>query len=302
MVRTTAKGAFVSEGATEWGIAYTQLDGAPGSAFEWLVHGGSWPARPEAEDRAKSGSLMFSRPSDFREQHPSVPGAVLLIERFFVFLVYPIRGAGKDRSAREAIQGVSAGWLERLRPTDGGRPGGPPGSGGSPLLDQVLESVEALAARPGDGGFSPAITAAHQALHAQIFEGRFDDSVAALWRAAGPAYRGVACAFFRNVVEYRFAGTEHRLAVEQYLRGLARLDRPAMRGTDLSLMARFIVDQTGDGRPHLGRTNIAGLDLEAYLDDALGTALTIAEFEGLTSEEVQMRLHGASARYETGRG
>jgi hypothetical protein len=196
---------------------------------------------------------------------------------------------------------VSVRWLESLRPTDGGRPSGPPGTGGSPILAQVYDSIEVL----GSGRqsvSSPEIQAAHQALHAQLFEGRFDDSVAALWQAAGPAYLGVACAFFRNVIDYKFSGTEHRLAIEQYLRGLANFNRPAMQGTDFALMARFIVDQTGDGRPHLGRTNIAGIDLDRFLDDALATAVAIGSFEGLSIDDLALRLTGATARYQMGRG
>jgi hypothetical protein len=295
------KGGFMSGSGTRWGIAYTQLDGVTGAPFEWLGLDRAFPTQQDAEYWAKSGSPMFSQASEFREPHPTVAGAVLLIERYFVFLVYPIRGADQARSAREAMDGVSDGWLESLRPTDGGRPSGPPGSGGSPLLAQVTESIEALG--NGHGGVISAETrAAHQALHAQMFEGRFDDSVAALWQAAGPAYRGVACAFFRNVIEIRFIGTEHRLAIERYLRGLVSFNRPAMQGTDIPLMARFIVDQTGDSRPRLGRTNIPGLDLDRFLDDALGTAVAIGSFEGLTIDDLELRLTGATARYETGRG
>ncbi len=161
--------------------------------------------------------------------------------------------------------------------------------------------MEALASGR-QGSFSPEIDAAHQALHALLFEGRFDESVAALRRAAGPAHLGVAYAFFRNLVEVKFNGTEHRLAIERYLRGLVPFNPPAMQGTDLSLMARFIVDQTGDVRPRLGRTDIAGLDLDSFLDNALGTAVTIAAFEGLTIQDLAIRLSGATARYQAGRG
>ncbi|MEU9125742.1 hypothetical protein AB0C96_39020 [Streptomyces sp. NPDC048506] len=289
----------MAETGTTWGVARTRLDGSASSPFEWQGPDHAWPNQEDAEFRAKSGSLMFSEPSDFREPHPKVAGAVLLIERFFVFLVYPIRGGDQTRCAREAIDGVSVGWLESLRPTDGGRPSSPPGSGGSPQLAQMNAILQAQQAGR-EGEISPEIDAAFQALHAQMFEGRFGDSVAALWQAAGPAYRGVECAFFRNVIECKFTGTEHRLAIERYLRGLVNFNRPAMQGTDLPLMARFIVDQTGDGRPRLGRTNIAGLDLDRFLDDALATAMAIGTFEGLTVDDLAMRLRGAAARYQMG--
>ncbi|MRH86774.1 hypothetical protein GFY24_04695 [Nocardia sp. SYP-A9097] len=244
---------------------------------------------------------MFSEPSDFREPHPNVTGAVLLIERFFVFLVYPIHGGDQAGSTRKATDGVSARWLENLRPTDGGRPSGPPGSAGSPQIAAMSAILEAAQAGH-ENSISPEIEAAYQALRAQMIEGRFDDSVAASVKAAGPAYRGVAYAFFRNVIEYKFSGTEHRLAVERYLRGIAGFSPVAMQGTDIPLMARFIVDQTGTGQPRLGRTNIPGLDLDRFQDDALSTAVAVGSFEGLTPDEIAVRLQGAAARYAMGMG
>ncbi|MFE3188028.1 hypothetical protein ACFXHA_03410 [Nocardia sp. NPDC059240] len=244
---------------------------------------------------------MFSEPSDFREPHPTVVGAVLLIERFFVFVVYPIHGGDEAGSTRKATDGVSARWLENLRPTDGGKPSGPPGSSGSPQIAAMGAILEAAQAGGHEGSISPEIRAAYQALRALMIEGRWDASVAALIRDAGPAYRGVAYAFFRNLIEYRFTGTEHRLAVERYLRGVAGFSGAAMQGTDIPLMARFIVDQTGDGQPRLGRTNIAGLDLDRYQDDALATAIAVGSFEGLSADEIAVRLEGAVARYAMGR-
>ncbi|WP_433226584.1 hypothetical protein [Microtetraspora malaysiensis] len=290
----------MAETGTTWGVACTRLDGSAGSPFEWQGPDNAWPNQEDAEFWAKSGSATFSQPSDFREPHPKVAGAVLLIERFFVFLVYPIRGGDQARCVHEAIDGVSVGWLESLRPTDGGRPSGTGFSSGSPQLAQMEAILQAAQQVGAEVESSPEVAAALQALHAQMFEGRFDDSVAALWQAAGSAYRGIECAFFRNVIEFKFTGTEHRLAIERYLRGLVNFNRAAMEGTDLPLMARFIVDQTGDGRPRLGRTNIAGLDLDRFMDDALATAVAIGTFEGLTVDDLAMRLRAAGARYQMG--
>ncbi|MGW4243005.1 hypothetical protein [Nocardia sp. NPDC004722] len=291
----------MSETGVTWGLAYTQLDGKPGSRFEWHNAKPAWPNQQDAEYRAKSGSLVFSEPSDFREPHPSVAGAVLLIERFFVFVVYPIHGGDHAASSRRATDGVSKRWLENLRPTDGGHPTGPPGSGGSPHLDAMNAALE-TAMEGGQGLITPEIESAYEALRIPFVERRYDDSVVALCRAAGPAYRGVAYAFFRNLIEYKFAGTEHRLAIERYLRGVAGFSPVAMQGTDIPLMARFIVDQTGAGKPRLGRTNIAGLDLDRFQDDALAAAIAIGSFEGLTGDEILMRLQGAVGRYAMGRG
>lgn len=284
---------------TTWSIAYTGLAGGRGSRFEWATIDHSWPGREDALYRAKSGSAIFSEPSDFREPHPTVEAAVLLIERYFVFLVFPIHKGDKDHSQRKAINGVSVSWLESLRPTDGRKPSGPPGSAGNPQLDQMDKLLQVMG--PGrEAELTPDIRAAHQALHAQLIEGRFDQAVASLVQIAGPAYRGVAYAFFRNVIERKFSGTEHRLAVERYLRGLVGFNPPAMQGTDIPLMARFIVDQTGDGRASLGRTNLAEVDLDRFMDDALGTAGAIGGFEGLTLDDFEMYLQGAAARYSMG--
>ncbi|ADH68049.1 MULTISPECIES: hypothetical protein [Nocardiopsis] len=144
----------------------------------------------------------------------------------------------------------------------------------------------------------PEIMAAHRVLLDCLFRGgRIEDHRADM-ETAGAAFMGVLSAFFRNVMEYAFSGHEPGIQVREYLEDLKRCYPYALDSLEPVRTAVFVLEQIGPEAPPPGQSYL--LTGPNLVGDMATLALYTAKQEGLSEEQLEMYLFGATARYMQG--
>ncbi|WP_129837698.1 hypothetical protein [Streptomyces sp. RFCAC02] len=103
-----------------WGVLQVRAqrswgDGKGPSALRWRGFQSVYPDFEEALSWAHDGSAVFGRPSGRRLPHPTVKGAVLVVEPPSLWMVFPIPAGADRRSHSESVyRAAPADWLVRL--------------------------------------------------------------------------------------------------------------------------------------------------------------------------------------------
>ncbi|WP_431677186.1 hypothetical protein [Kitasatospora sp. KL5] len=144
-----------------------------------------------------------------------------------------------------------------------------------------------------------AARAAHRALHGILVEGKRAGQVQDDLDRAGPAFIGVFCAFFRNVMERALTGHESVDTVRSYLNRLKAAHPRELAALQTYPMAVFVLEQIGPGAPPPGESRLFSLEGELLHQMRLAADYT-AKQENLVGDVLELYLQGASARYVTG--